>query len=232
MSTKQIALNNTKAGTRLAEATVCIERAVEQDESNTELLKVCRQLEILTDSFARLQEHKKNIENTASDWQQFAIKSEDRNLRLEYILAKVRRERDVLEVSFGCFLSDLSRESDISKHKKIYQHLNLSNRCVLYIGVCNDQCTRFRSLVEQYNGRFIHHNGGRESSWQHLGIILSQADAVLCHLDCISDYAVRRVKNLSQCHGTKLILLPGLSLAMFIQKLSELVVCKDHDEIC
>ena len=53
----------------------------------------------------------------------------------------------------------------------------------------------FRALVESANGRFAHHDGDIEDGAQRLDRVLSQADVVLCPIDCVSHSAYLRAKK-------------------------------------
>jgi len=178
-----------------------------------------KQIDELSNKLTALQTQKERAEDSASEWKQFAIRSEDRNLRLEQALAEAQQQRDALEASLASLLSrDCRNTCPQEKGKK---DLDLCNRCVLYVGGRAGQHSHFRTLVEQSNGRFIHHDGGREDSRHQLGSMLPQADAVICPLDCVSHDAVRRVKRFCNRYDKTLILLPRGSLSAFTQGLSK-----------
>jgi len=191
-------------------------------KSDTKLPEMRKQIETLLARLASVQVQRDRAENSAAEWKQFAIRSEDRNLRLEQALTEAQQERDALETSLAGFLSGNCRDSCPQENGKT--DLDLCNRCVLYVGGRSSQHSHFRSLVEQCNGRFIHHDGGRENSRHQLGSMLPQADAVICPLDCISHDAVRRVKRFCNRYDKTLILLPRGSLSAFTQGLTEVAV--------
>ena len=188
---------------------------------DAKLPEMRKQIETLLARLASVQMQRDRAENSADEWKQFAIRSEDRNLKLEQALAEARQERDALEASLAGFLSENCRNACPQESANV--DLDLCNRCVLYVGGRSRQHSHFRSLVEQYNGRFIHHDGGRENSPHQLGSMLPQADAVICPLDCVSHDAVRRVKQFCHRHSKKLVLLPRGSLSAFTRSLTELV---------
>ena len=99
--------------------------------------------------------------------------------------------------------------------------VDLAGRSILYVGGRNRLCAHFRTLVEQQNGRFIHHDGGREESPQRLDALLSQVDAVLCPMDCVSHDAVHRIKRDCKRYGKYLMLLSQSSLSAFTKGLHE-----------
>jgi len=100
--------------------------------------------------------------------------------------------------------------------------LNLCGRCILYVGGLHGARDQYRRLVEGCNGRFLHHDGGREDGHQRLRALLQQADTVLCPLGCVSHQAMGEIKALCK-RETKLVkLLPGHSLSAFTTALAEL----------
>lgn len=73
------------------------------------------------------------------------------------------------------------------------------------------------------NGRFIHHDGGREDGRQLLGTILPQADVVLCPLDCVSHDAVNRIKRFCSKHAKQLVFMQRVCLSAFARSLTQVV---------
>ncbi len=76
--------------------------------------------------------------------------------------------------------------------------LDLGGRCLLYVGGHQHTVHRLRALVEDWNGRFLHHDGGVERSINELASAVTKADAVVFPTDCISHSAANKVKRL--CH--------------------------------
>lgn len=197
------------------------EQRLAQLESGAELSQMRNRIKGLLARLASAQAQKEYAEDAASKWKQLVKRSEDRNLRLEQSLGETRQERNALEDSLVRFLSRDCLDSRAPENRKTRPNPDLCNRCVLYVGGRSGQNAHFRTLVERCNGRFIHHDGGRESGPHHLGSILPRADAVLCPLDCISHDAVRRVKRFCNRYSKPLILLPRGSLSAFIRGLAE-----------
>ncbi len=75
---------------------------------------------------------------------------------------------------------------------------DLSGRCLLYVGGHQHTVHRLKLLVENWNGRFLHHDGGVERSIKELASAVTKADAVVFPTDCISHSAANKVKQL--CH--------------------------------
>lgn len=71
---------------------------------------------------------------------------------------------------------------------------DLCGMCVLYVGGRTGLVPQYRALVEARGGTLIHHDGGMEEASKRLESFLSQADAVVCPVDCVSHEACTIVK--------------------------------------
>jgi hypothetical protein len=144
---------------------------------------------------------------------------QEQNNDLELQLLQFSAERNALENTLQQVLTPDCDHCE--KSGNCSKDLDLCNRRVLFVGGRNRQCARFRALVEQRNGEFIHHDGGLEESRQRLAILLARADMVLCPLDCISHDAMNRIKRDCKRSGTPFQILPQSSLAAFTRGLQE-----------
>lgn len=111
------------------------------------------------------------------------------------------------------------------KHCESYKSCSardLKGQCILYVGGRDRQCRHFRTLVENNNGEFIHHDGGLSHGSSKLDSTLVKADAVMCPLDCISHEAMIKVKKHCQFSKKPLIMMPHSSLSAFGKGLSDL----------
>jgi len=142
------------------------------------------------------------------------------NQCLEKQLLKITAERDALENTLENVLS--TEPMPCEKSGSCDQRVDLHGRCILYVGGRNRLCAHFRTLIEQQNGHFIHHDGGREESTQRLDALLTKVDAVLCPLDCVSHDAVNRIKRDCKRYGKHLTLLPQSSLSAFTKGVYDL----------
>lgn len=106
---------------------------------------------------------------------------------------------------------------------KYCDNSNLEGKCILYVGGRDRQCSHFRALVEHYNGRFIHHDGGKSDGSSKLYSTLAQADAVLCPLDCISHEAMINVKKHCKNVAKPLVMMPRSSYSAFSKGLSQII---------
>ncbi|GAB4355804.1 MAG: DUF2325 domain-containing protein [Gammaproteobacteria bacterium] len=154
-------------------------------------------------------------------WQTVAERSTDRCARLEERLAETRAENAALEQMTLALIDSKPVGADKAEPDAPDSQANLCGRCVLYVGGRARQCSHFRSLVERSNGRFVHHDGGREENPRRLGAVLSKADIVMCPLDCVSHDAVNRLKRLCERQEKRLVLIPRASLASFARGLRE-----------
>ena len=114
--------------------------------------------------------------------------SQDRVRYLEALVVDLQDENTSLELA--CARSDQFTDEASS--------LNLNGQCLLYVGGRQKTVSRLRNLVEDLNGKFIHHDGGVERSMKELASAVTRADAVVFPVDCISHGAANKVKRLCQ----------------------------------
>ena len=76
--------------------------------------------------------------------------------------------------------------------------MDLGGRRILYVGGRARHVCRLRSLVADWNGDLVHHDGGLEKSLDLLARAVTRADAVVFPTDCVSHRAALKVKRL--CH--------------------------------
>ncbi len=158
----------------------------------------------------------KHLANRVEQWKSYAQSAEDRHLSLEQALEQTCQERDSLETSLSHLLNTECSECLGCKNCP-----NLCGRCILFVGGRKGISRHFNHLVEQYNGHFIYHDGGREESHFKLESNLCQADAVLCPLDCISHEAMNKVKRYCKHNAKQLVMMPRASLSAFVNGLNE-----------
>jgi hypothetical protein len=77
---------------------------------------------------------------------------------------------------------------------------DLGGHCLLYVGGRRQVVHRLRSLVEEWNGEFLHHDGGIERSLKELAHAIAKADSVVFPTDCVSHSAANKIKRL--CNQT------------------------------
>jgi len=121
----------------------------------------------------------------------------------------------------------LKKTNEISFHLQNSQQqfstdqLNLCGQCILYVGGRNNLYNHFRTLVEEHNGQFIHHDGGREEGPAKLDSTLCRADVVLCPLNCVSHKAMNTIKKHCANKTKPLAYMPRASISAFTKALIE-----------
>ena len=159
-------------------------------------------------------------EASASEWRQLAMRHGDGHQHLAGQLADLRAEREALETMLKRLL--LEDCTTCVERDDCLAGINLSGRCILFVGGGKRQCAHFHALVERQNGRFVHHDGNLNGDRPPLGSILPQADVVFCPLDSVSHDAADRVRQFCNRHEKRLVMLPSASLATFSRCLTEL----------
>ena len=94
--------------------------------------------------------------------------------------------------------------------------LDLGGQRIAYVGGRANLIGHFRDLIEQSNGKLIHHDGGVDDSTGRLGRILGQADAVLCPVDCVSHGACLLAKQFCKRRQKPFVALRSAGLSSFV----------------
>jgi len=163
---------------------------------------------------------KANIENQALE---IKLKNEQkRTAFLEQEASQSLKERDVAEVVLQKLLSNSCQTSCGVSNKQSCPINNLGGKHILYVGGRASQCPYFKTLVEQSNGAFTHHDGGKEDSRLKLNGALAQADAVVCPTDYISHDAYKRIKQHCEKQNKQLVMIPHASLSSFTSGLNQI----------
>ncbi len=98
---------------------------------------------------------------------------------------------------------------------------DLDGRCILYVGGRAAIVCRLRALVQQWNGEFLHHDGGLEKSIGELASAVTRADAVVFPTDCVSHSAVNKLKRLCQRNMKPFVPLRSAGLSSFVAGLQD-----------
>ena len=101
--------------------------------------------------------------------------------------------------------------------------IDLCGRRIAYVGGRVNTVGHFRALVESLNGRFSHHDGGVDDNIGRLGGVLSQADVVLCPVDCVSHGACLKAKTFCKQTAKPFLPLRTAGLSSFVAGLHEAV---------
>ena len=99
----------------------------------------------------------------------------------------------------------------------------LCGKVILYVGGLSNMVPRYRRLVENLGGQFIHHDGGREISRNQLPKMLHSADAVFCPVDCVSHDATNCVKKICKRNKKPFVMMRSSGLSSLAKGLSEIV---------
>ncbi len=121
-------------------------------------------------------EHESNLEKEVCRLRDFAVSAEE---TIEILTSNAHSDEDGQETVPG---------------------RSLSGKSVLCVGGRSGAMNSYREVVEQFGGRFMHHDGGREESLHRIDSALAAADIVICQAGCISHNAYWRVKD--QCKRT------------------------------
>jgi len=189
---------------------------INQPDKKQDIKQLKRKIDEYESKFILQQNRLSRLEDNAQNWKNLAIQSGDQYLDLKKNHLRQKSELDALEKTVQELLT--SRTPSCSKQQECK---NLCGQCILYVGGRNRQCANFRTVVEQQNGQFIHHDGGLHDGRLRLGSLLKQVDAVFCPLDCVSHEAAYKIKKYCKQHSKKLVWLPRSSLSAFMHGLNE-----------
>ena len=152
----------------------------------------------------QLESEKLSVENDAEEYQmQLKAVEATLNRMLESHCADNCADKCELSNTSACPLSDLKGMN------------------VLYVGGRASQSAHLRAMVEQCNGGFIYHDGGRQDGRQRLDSVLAQADTVVFPMDCVSHDAYYCIKKHCERLDKKLVMIPHASLSAFAKGLEE-----------
>ncbi len=192
-------------------------------KSNPLVENLQNQLSQLSFELKNAQASNKRTASSEKKWKQIATIEQEQKQQFKQQLGNLTEDKISLENTLSALLGNQQDGVDNCASCP-NSNPDLCGRCVLYIGGRSGQYTHFRQLVEQQNGTFIHHDGGREDGYQKLASIVSKADVVLCPLDCVSHNAMNMVKRHCQNNTKQLVFIPHASLSAFSKGLDEVVV--------
>lgn len=192
-------------------------RAIKKSPVVVELKK---QLVLLQDKLENADISKQRAEKSENTWKQRALKEQQEKQHIQQQLTSLYEENSSVENTLISLLDKKQNTTD-NCSSCLNNNPDLCGRCVLYIGGRNSQYSHFRKLVEQQNGKFIYHDGGREEGYQKLASIVVKADVVFCPLDCVSHTAMNLVKKHCNNNTKQLVYIPHASLSAFSRGLDE-----------
>ena len=158
-----------------------------------------------------------------------------RRIALERETSELRRTRDDLHVRVRdlgaeCEALDLMLGTGTPRADGPEPLLDLGGRRIAYVGGRTGLMGHFRSLINQANGKLVHHDGGVDDSTARLGRILGQADAVLCPVDCVSHGACLRAKQYCKRAAKPFVPLRTAGLSSFVGGLRQVAAATTRPE--
>ena len=149
---------------------------------------------------------------------------------LEKTWVTVRGQTDQI-TELSKLVDTMSDENDLLESTLINKEpcgsnisLDLNGRCFLYVGGRQQVIPRLRSLVENFNGKLIHHDGGVESSLDELASAIVKADTIYFPVGCVSHSAMYKIKRLCGLYAKPYVPLRSTGIATFFQ-------CLNHSTI-
>lgn len=202
-------------------------KGLEIEELRGEIMRLTEKYSDLLDTAGKLTRAINGNENIIS-----ALRAE--NSRLSEEISSKDEELLAIEESISAML-ERGNISCSGCGKDEQTRINLCGKCILYVGGKPSVVNRCREMVEQYGGRFIHHDGGKEENMSRLPAILHRADVVFCPLDCVSHNASLFVKKMSMRHSKPFMFLKSSGLSSFLKGVKEVNSANSHhdsEKIC
>lgn len=117
---------------------------------------------------------------------------------------------------------DGKRSKDRAAADGVCPKLDLCGRCILVVGGRHQHVSHLRRMVEEYNGSFVHHDGGTEQSMDKLANLFGRADAVLFPVKCVSHAAQSKVKTLCRRYDKPFVPLRKSGMEAYVEALETL----------
>jgi hypothetical protein len=95
----------------------------------------------------------------------------------------------------------------------------LTGRTILYVGGRTHHIARLRSVVEDAEGQFIHHDGGIEERPDLLAGLVNRADVAVFPIDCVSHAAAQQLKRLCRQYSRPFLPLRSSGIATLLHAL-------------
>lgn len=147
---------------------------------------------------------------------------ETERLRLKEELTAMEEESRVLETTIPALLGEVcANDGGLCPGEEACPY-DLCRKRVLYVGGRATSVSRYRNVVEGWNGEFLHHDGGLEQSFERLGGLLERADLVVFPVDCVSHAAVDHIKTRCRQNGKRLVAVRSSGLGSFMRGLQDI----------
>ncbi|WP_133512096.1 DUF2325 domain-containing protein [Candidatus Thiosymbion oneisti] len=195
-------------------------------ESGQELADLRQRVERLEPALADADHRHAQARVQIREWQERYHGLETRTRQLEVALAERSAECLAME---NLLLREIAPDCEDCDSASCANCPDLAERQILCIGGRSNLAEHYRALVDRFNGRFMHHDGGMEDNRRRLDAMLATADAVVCPTDCVSHNAYSRAKRLCKRQGKPCILLPSSGISSFARALEQ-VAGREYQE--
>lgn len=151
------------------------------------------------------------------------LREKNRELRQSVAEERVQKKRQAQEIER---LQQLLSGYENDNRRTDTEALKLCGQCVLYLGGKIQQRRHIQAFVESCEGRFLHHDGGRESCPHRIAELVGQADVVMCPTDCISHGAMEKARSLCAKQDKPIVFMQRSSLSSFTRSLQEAIALR------
>jgi hypothetical protein len=169
---------------------------------------------ILKQRLADEQARSLQLANRLAEQDRALAASEDAMRSLQEQMAALRGELASLEATLADLAGTPGGAAETAP--------SLAGRRLLYVGGRPRQLDQLRALAARLGGTLLTHDGGIEDSTALLPGLVSQADAALFPVDCVSHRAAGQVKRFCREAGKPFMPLRSASVASFLMALGEL----------
>ncbi|MCW8915957.1 MAG: DUF2325 domain-containing protein [Magnetovibrio sp.] len=196
-----------------------LDRIASRDDMNTNMETISESLRVaLDDADQTNQKLQDALARKAKRIEGLEIERE----RLKQDLKLLEAESNLLENVSPSFLGQTCVNDGQTCHGEDECPYDLCHKRVLYVGGRAKMVSRYRDVVEGWNGEFLHHDGGVEQSYERLGGLLDQADVVVFPADCVSHSAVDHIKTQCRQSGKRMMPVRTAGLGAFMTGLQDL----------
>lgn len=196
------------------QAQVTTDVVEELENLRHELAQLKQQNVTLQAQEAKMSEELQALKSQEVQYQKEARKQHDSIQQLLLENSNLNEELTALETMLGSDEQKASpcKECD-EQNTGQCRGPDLCGKTILYVGGRHGMVSRYRRLVENRGGNFLHHDGGRENSRQLLPKMLTGADAVFCPVDCISHDACNCVKRVCKKYQKPYVMMRSSGLS-------------------
>ncbi len=186
-------------------------------ESEEKMQRLQQKFELVEKALRKTENEKVYLECQLAKTEQGFEILKTRNEHLEKSVRELEEENNFLEQ----FLTQFTvSDCDGCRHNK--EQYNLQGNCILYVGGRYNLVSHYRSLVEDHNGAFLHHDGGLERHEKELGQVMGRVDVVVCPTDCVSHNAFFIVKKHCKKYGKPCLMLRSSGLSSLNQAIAHI----------